>query len=194
MRIAICDDEKTHALDNEKLIKEWSKKNKITVNTDIFSSAEEFLFRWSENHPYDLAIFDIKMKKMTGMELAKIIRKTDNHLQIIFITGLTEHVFEGYEVSALNYLVKPYTPDLLLKTLNKAYDEYKRREQGSLMLSHEGRLIRVPFSEIIYMEIRGHYFDIHTQHGYIKDKKANERNAFLLRQNLVYPVPSFIHS
>jgi len=163
MRIAVCDDETKQIQGNVDLIKKWAARNQVDVNIDMFSSAEEFLFRWSEGQPYDLAIFDIKMRQMTGIELAKTIRKTDNDLQIVFITGVTEHVFEGYDVSALNYLIKPYKPVVFFSTLDKAYDLYKQKEAGALMVSQEGRLIRVPYNEILYMEIRGHYFDIYTR-------------------------------
>ena len=162
MRIAVCDDERDQVHENMDLIHKWAERVKISVNVDTFSSAEEFLFRWSEGQPYDLAFFDIKMKKMTGMDLAKTIRKTDQDLQIIFITGIVDHVFEGYDVSALNYLIKPYAPKLLYASLDKAYALYRQKETGTVLISQEGSLVRIPCNEILYMEIRGHYFDIYT--------------------------------
>jgi len=162
MRIAVCDDEKEHVNGNTSLIQKWAAKNERTVDIDEFSSAEEFLFRYSEGHPYDLAILDIKMKTMSGIELAKMIRKRDQGLQILFITGTTAHVFEGYEVSALNYLTKPYSPARLERSLDKAHAIFKKKEVESLLVSQEGRLTRLPFPEILYMEIRGHYFEIFT--------------------------------
>jgi len=185
MRIAVCDDELDQVQGNVSLIKKWANTKQIAVNIDTFSSAEEFLFRWSEGHPYDVAFFDIKMNKMTGIDLAKSIRKTDDDLQIVFITGVTEHVFEGYDVSALNYLVKPYPPESLFATLNKAYAAYKEKERGALMISHEGRFIRIPFREITHMEIRSHYFDIYTLHmGEFKAKKQMAEMLMLLDQQL----------
>jgi len=162
MRIAVCDDEPMHVEGNVDLINRWAAKNQVMVNIDTFSSAEEFLFRWSEGLPYDIAIFDIKMRKMTGIELAKTIRKSDQDLQIVFITGMEEHVYEGYYVSALNFLTKPYKPSIFYSTLDRAYAIYKKKEVGSLMVSQEGRLIRVPYNDILYLEIRGHYFEIYT--------------------------------
>ena len=185
MRIAVCDDEKTQVHENVELIHTWAKKKPIDVNVDVFFSAEEFLFRWSEGHPYDLAIFDIMMKKLTGIELAKTIRKSDQELQIVFITGIADHVFEGYDVSALNYLIKPYAPELLFNTLDKAHAWFKQRETEALMISQEGRLVRIPYTEIIYMEIRGHYFDVYTRSmGDFRTKKKMDEMLTLLDKHL----------
>jgi DNA-binding LytR/AlgR family response regulator len=185
MRIAVCDDEKNQVHGNVDLIQKWAERKKISVNIDTFYSAEEFLFRWSEGQPYDLAIFDIKMKKMTGMDLAKAIRKTDQDLQIIFITGITDHVFEGYDVSALNYLIKPYAPRLFFSSLDKAYTLFKQKETGTLLISQEGNLIRIPFKEISHMEIRGHYFYIYTlSMGDFKTKKQMDDMLTLLDKHL----------
>jgi len=185
MRIAVCDDEAAQVQGNIDLIKKWAAKNQVDINIDTFSSSEEFLFRWSEGQPYDLAIFDIKMRKMTGMDLAKTIRKTDKDLQIVFITGVVEHVFEGYDVSALNYLTKPFKPGLFASTLDKAYALYKQKEVGALMVSQEGRLVRVPYNEILYLEIRGHYFDIYTRSmGNFRMKKQMDDMIKLLDPQL----------
>ncbi|MCL2400112.1 MAG: LytTR family DNA-binding domain-containing protein [Defluviitaleaceae bacterium] len=181
MRIAVCDDEKVQVHGNVEIIQKWATHRKVGVHIDTFSSAEEFLFRWSEGQPYDLAIFDIQMRKMTGIDLAKTIRKKDNDLQIVFITGITAHVFEGYNVDALNYLIKPYAPQLFVKTLDKAHALFKQKETGSLMVSQEGRLIRIPYAEISHMEIKGHYFDIYTltMGDFRMKKKMDEMIAML---------------
>ena len=194
MRIAICDDEAAQVHANVDLIQKWAAGNHVDVNIDTFVSAEEFLLRWSEGQPYDLAIFDIKMRKMTGVDLAKIIRKTDQDLPIVFITGVIEHVLEGYEVSALNYLLKPFPVSQLYKTLDKAYAIFSQKERGTILISQEDRLIRVPYSEILYMEIRGHYFDIYTlsTETYRTKKQMEEMLSLLDKQLFIRCHRSYI--
>ena len=185
MRIAICEDDKEQICANADLIQKWASSSKVDVNIDSFFCAEEFLLRWSEGQPYDLAIFDIKMRKITGMELAKIIRKTDQDLQIVFITGIVDYVLEGYDVSALNYLVKPYAQSQLYKTLDKARAIFTQKEAGTILVSQEDRLIRIPYKEILYMEIRGHYFDIYTHSmGNFRTKKQMSDMLSLLDKHL----------
>ena len=185
MRIAVCDDEMVQVHNNVDVIQKWAANRQANINVDMFSSAEEFLLRWSGVQAYDLAIFDIKMRNMTGIDLAKAIRKKDKSLQIIFITAFGGYVFDGYDVAALNYLLKPYPPELFITTLDRAYDIYKQKEAGSLMISQEGRFIRIPYIEIIHMEIRGHYFDIYTfTMGNFRAKKKMDEMLAMLDKHL----------
>ena len=185
MRIAICDDELEQVRANVNLIQEWATKRQFDINIDTFSSAEAFLYRWSEGYPHDLAILDIKMKAMTGMELAKTIRKKDNDLQILFITGIEENALEGYDVSALNYLIKPFEPTKFTQILDKAYNVFMQKEAGALLVSQERQFIRVPYPEIIYLEIYGHYFTIHTiTMGTFRMKKKMDDMLALLDKRL----------
>lgn len=173
MYIAICDDEQMTVLDTEKQIKQWAKARKVSVSISKFSSAEEFLFHWSDAPICDLVILDIKMKKMTGMELARLIRKTDSELQIVFISGLKDFAIDGYDVSALSFLIKPYSSEQFFSTLDRAYAIYDKKEQSSLLVTQEKHIIKIPYYEIVYIEVHGHYCDIFTQSmGCIKTKKS----------------------
>ena len=185
MRVAVCDDESDQVFGIVNLIQHWAAEKQTDINVDTFTSAEEFMFRWSGGHVYDLIVLDIKLKKMSGIDLAKSIRETDQVLQIIFITGLAEHVFDGYDVSALNYLLKPFVPELFFKALEKAYALYKRKETENLLISQEGSIIRIPYNEILYMEIHGHYFDIYTiAMGNFRTKKQMDDMLLVLDKRL----------
>ena len=162
MRIAVCDDEKDQVQINVQLIQKWADAAKILVTVDPYSSAEGLSFCLSDVRPYDLAILDIKMRNMSGMDLAKLIRRNDKNIQFIFITGLEEHTIEGYDVSALKYIIKPFKPEKLFEALNQAYLLYKQNDTGSLIVKHDGVLQSIPFDEIMYMEKHLHDFDIYT--------------------------------
>lgn len=185
MRIAVCDDEPVQVEGNAKLIDRWASARGIAVNMDTFSGAEEFLLRRSEKHVYDLAVLDIKMNEMTGIELAKRLRETDSVMQIIFVTAFPEYAPQGYDVSALNYLIKPYKPQELFKALDRAYDFFKRKESEALVLSDEGRIMRIPYYEILYCEIKGHYFTIYTlSMGQFQVKMKMDELLSVLDRNL----------
>lgn len=79
-----------------------------------FSSGEGLL-RWVENHPGELNLIflDMEMGQLDGMETARRLRQIEESLPLVFVTGYTEHVFEGYTVGALGYLLKPVREDQL---------------------------------------------------------------------------------
>ncbi|WMJ88128.1 LytR/AlgR family response regulator transcription factor [Anaerocolumna sp. MB42-C2] len=107
LRIAICDDE-NRARDMlrfslEKILEE----NKEEVVYEFSSGAGAV--RWLKQHPgeIDLLFLDVEMEGISGIETARQIRKFDQNLKIVFVTGYPDFVFDGYRVQALDYLLKP---------------------------------------------------------------------------------------
>ena len=104
MRIAICDDEESQRALIEKYLYEWAEARSLILETVAFSDAEQFLFEWEEDKRYDLLVLDIEMGAINGMDLAKRIRREDEEIPIVFITGYESYMAQGYEVSAMQYL------------------------------------------------------------------------------------------
>ena len=65
------------------------------------------LFENPESFPFDLLLLDIELEKMNGIALAKKIREKDDSIMLAFLSNRKEYVFEGYEVQAIRYLLKP---------------------------------------------------------------------------------------
>lgn len=169
-RLAICDDSITDAEFVEGILNSWAMQRKITIQTKIFSSAESFLFEYAENKSFDILLLDIEMNGMDGVTLAKRVRKEDETLQIIFITGYSEYIAEGYEVAALHYLVKPVKKQKLMEVLDRALEKQKEN-QCCLNLEHSGEMVRIPFYQIRYLEVQHNYVTIHCKNDY-KVKRA----------------------
>ena len=120
MRIGICEDNETQVKLLKKMIGIWEQKHKHQIDVISYHSAEAFLFAY-EKEDFDILLLDIQMGDMSGMDLAKKLRETNNDVVIIFITALKDFVLEGYEVDALHYLIKPVEKEKLYETLQKAY-------------------------------------------------------------------------
>lgn len=166
MRIAICDDEQAQLSLLEKYLLEWGEEHNIPIDTKLFSSAESFLFSWEEDKGYDLLIFDIEMGKMNGMELAGIIRKQDEELPILFITGYDSYMAQGYEVSALHYLLKPVHKEKLFAVLDRRKKQRERNDNvEKILFKTENGSMSLPLSQIWYVEAYSHYCVLHTQDG-----------------------------
>lgn len=107
LEIIICDDEKALRKNLRKIIATELDLCGIAYHIMEYSSGEELL---QELHVYDYQILflDIEMKHLNGIETAKKLRAMHSTAQIIFVTSLQDFVFQGYEVRALNYIMKPY--------------------------------------------------------------------------------------
>jgi len=185
MRIAICDDEEAQRALIEKYLFEWAEAQGLTLETVTFSDAEQFLFDWEEDKRYDLLILDIEMGTINGMDLAKRIRKEDEEIPIVFITGYENYMAQGYEVSAMQYLLKPMYKDKLFTVLDKL-KKVKKVETKLPFQTEEGMVFVAP-SEIWYVEATGHYSTLHTveashllRHSFSEMlKRLSEQNSYV---------------
>lgn len=163
-KIAICDDVEQDAQYITSAVMKWAQKENYSVDIQAFSSAESFLFQYAEQKNYDILLLDIEMKNLNGIELAKKIRKDNNTVQIIFITGFPDFVWEGYEVSALHYLIKPVSYEKLFQILNRAVDKLNKSEIA-LFFAVDGETLRVDASKIVSIEAFAHSCIVTTTHA-----------------------------
>lgn len=191
VHIAICDDEKVQTDYLKLLVKDWAAKSKIVVQVDLFSSAESFLFESEENQVFDIIILDIEMGEMNGVELAKKVREKDKLVQIIFITGYMEYISAGYDVEALNYLLKPVDEKKFVEVMNRASERLKMEEK-KLVLHTKESTVKISQRQIRYVEVNRNYLTIHAEDKYnLKmtlgemEKKLDERFVRVSRSFLV---------
>lgn len=131
------------------------------VHIDTFTSAENFLFHYAEESDYDILLLDIEMGAMDGVTMAKRVRKDNEAVQIVFITGFDDYISEGYEVSALHYLMKPVKQEKLSAVLNRAAAAMQKAERV-ILLTVGGRIQRLPVSRVQYVEAFSHTVAIVT--------------------------------
>jgi Response regulator of the LytR/AlgR family len=160
VRIAICEDEKVFSDQLVEYINEWGNANSVFVEIFIYNSAEEFLFIWSENENFEVLFLDIKMKTMTGIELAKMMRKTNKNIQIIFTTNMKEYVFAGYAVSAMQYLLKPISKKDCFICLNKVNEINNNKKY--YIFNDLGKTVKMLITDIICFELSSHIATMYT--------------------------------
>lgn len=177
-RIAICDDEQPQIEYLTSVVSAWSNENGHICEIRTFPSAEAFLFAYEDDNAYDILLLDIEMKHITGVDLAKSIRKKDQTVQIIFITGYSEYISEGYEVAALHYLMKPVSQHKLFSVLDRAAEKIKQNEK-CLNLPLSGEMVRVPLHEIKYLDVHQNYVTVHGKADYTVKRTLGEFEGLL---------------
>lgn len=169
INIALCDDEHTEIIYLYSLIRRWAASRDINVRLADYESAESFLFSYEDNRTVDILMLDIQMKNIDGIELARHIRKHNDTVQIIFITGYPDFIAEGYDVCALHYLMKPVKEDKLFEVLNKAAERISKVIQ-TLLIQTSDATIKVPLDDIRYIEAFAHYIVVQTKAAAIETR------------------------
>ncbi len=114
INVSLCDDNDSERTYIKSLVDGWAESTGRDIVLSEYPCAEAFLF--SDCGSAQILLLDIEMPGMNGVELAKKLRKENRLLQIIFITGYSEYISEGYDVAALHYLLKPVSADKLYNT------------------------------------------------------------------------------
>lgn len=160
-KIAICDDSDADREYVLNMVNRWAAGVGYVVHIDSFSSAENFLFHYVEENDYDILLLDIEMGAMDGVTMAKQLRNGNDTVQIIFITGYSDYISEGYEVAALHYLMKPVKEEKLSSVLDRAIEKLSKNEKV-LNFEVRGEMIRVPIYQIRYADVLGNYVTVHA--------------------------------
>lgn len=192
-RIAICEDEKVVLDFESSLVKAWADEKGCPLQLDSYISSEQFLFESEDKEPYDLLIFDIQMKNMNGMDLAKKLRERGCDSVIIFVTGVPDYAIEGYEVGAIRYILKPVKEAVLKELLDNVWSERQKKAEDYFVLGQGADLEKISFEKIIYIEARGHYvflkgsdFEREWKAGFTETSGAFDgKGFFCLRRGLM---------
>lgn len=161
LKIAICDDEQP--------IREYLKKltEKCTeAEISMFANGGELL---AESTGYDVILLDISLDqgedtgRLNGMDIARKIRETSDAV-IIFVTALKEYVFEGYDVGAFHYLLKPIDEQKFMEVMGRAVRLIQsKKNAGSLIIKADSHYIKIPVDNIIYAENAARKIVLHTK-------------------------------
>ena len=164
--IAIVEDDKTQAASLKEYLLRYAAENGEAFAVKTFSNAVIFL----ENYTavYDVVFMDIKMPYLNGIAAAHKLRELDKGVLLFFITSLTQYAIRGYEVDALNYIVKPVEYNEFALKFKKAVDRLAEKKSGELLVPTDMGYKKISPAEIYYVEVRGHHCKYHTTEGEYK--------------------------
>lgn len=170
MHILLCDDEEAQLLLLKKAVESYFNEKQIPFVIHSYSSAESLLMDRDKGELADLALLDIQMGEMDGIELAKRLRYLNPTMSILFITAMTEYIYESFQLNAINYLLKPFDQDKLYVCLDQAVNLMKC--DCSLLIQCDKELIKIDLDNLIRVESNGHYLRLITQNQTYSIKKS----------------------
>ena len=162
MTICYCEDEPAQAKSFAIEIDQWAKNKNIAVHTDLFESAEEYLFKAGKS-VYDVIFLDISMRGQNSMELARQIREKEKDVILVFVTSDASYVFDGYEVGAYRYLMKPVEAKKLWEILDYTRVQRAAEEDNYILVKKDSQSVRVNLRDVLYIEAQKHYVNLHLE-------------------------------
>ena len=167
MKIAIVDDLKTELDLLRGYLNDFANEQAIEISIDSFESGDIFLAQFKGQ--YDLIFMDIDMPGLNGIDTARAIREIDENVVLMFVTAMPQYALVGYEVDAIDYVIKPVSyPDFALK-LKKALRYVKQNKADEpLILQTKDGLVTINIRDIYFVEASLHYCIYHTKDGEYK--------------------------
>lgn len=149
LEIVICDDEKALRHDLRKILSQELDLYGEDYLIKEFDCGENLLKSLDANG-FDILFLDIEMKELDGVATATELRKQNVTAEIIFVTSHPDFVFQGYEVQALHYILKPYQKEKILSVLHTALARLGKEKEKYYLIEQRGGSIRLPLSTVKY--------------------------------------------
>lgn len=163
MYIAIVDDNPEDARRLEEYLSRYSLENAFPYRSCLFPCAADFLE--SERSQFDLVIMDIDMPGINGVDAARRLRRDGDKVVLMFVTNMPQYALCGYEVEAIDYVLKPISYQEFALKLQKANRYVQRNQDTQLILQTADGVVTVLSSDILYVESALHYLIYHTKSG-----------------------------
>jgi len=169
LRLAIVEDEQNCIDQLKSYIDRYRREKRTDISVDIFFDGDEIVEQYAGQ--YDIILMDIQMRFMDGMTAAEEIRKADRNVVIIFITNMYQYAVKGYQVDALDYIVKPVEYYSFSQKLDRAVSRIAWNHSTSFIAVYtRGGIYKVDTSRILYIESEGH-----NLHFYIAEQERTDQ-------------------
>lgn len=167
IKIALVEDDPSCKEQTVNYVERFSKENGVEVKIDCFADGLEFLEKYSSD--YTVVFMDIEMPYMNGLNVAKKLREKDECVSLIFMTQMAQYAIKGYEVNAIDYVVKPVAYGTFSDKLKKAIKASEKYIDYDFTVAKKDGKVRLQTSKIYYVEVTDHKLIYHTVDGNLEN-------------------------
>lgn len=162
--IAIVEDDRYYADQLLKYLRRYETEEKVKFNISVFEDGDEIVNTYDAS--YDIILMDIEMKFLNGMSAAEEIRKADDRVIIMFITNMPQYAMKGYQVDALDYILKPVSYAVFKQRMDRAVERATvKTHHQYISIPVRGGIRRLDADDIFYVEISIHDLIFYTAEG-----------------------------
>ena len=163
VNLAIVEDEDSYAEQLTEFINKFQEESGNTFRITRFRDGDEIVTGYRGN--FDVILMDIEMKLMDGMSAAEEIRKMDRDVIIMFITNMTNYAIRGYQVDALDYVLKPVSYFAFSQKLDRAISRISKDKSNTITIEMSSTIKKLDVDSVFYIESEGHNLIFYTDKG-----------------------------
>ncbi len=163
INLAIVEDEDTYAVQLTEFVEKYQEESGNYFKITRFRDGDEITNGYKSQ--FDIILMDIEMKLMDGMTAAEEIRRLDQDVVIMFITNMTNYAIRGYQVDALDYVVKPVSYFAFSQKLDRAIGRIKKSDTNIISIDMPSGVKKLDIDNIFYIESEGHNLNFYTSGG-----------------------------
>ncbi len=163
VRIAIIEDNPSDLTQVTEYLKRYELEHSQSFSVKSFADPIKFLANYRSD--FDLIFMDIELPHLSGIEAAKRLRALDAVAALVFITNVEQFAVNGYEVDALDFVVKPINYYRFCSMMHKALRSISKRAEKEILVRSSTKITRLRISQIYYIEIRDHLLIFHSDQG-----------------------------
>lgn len=182
IKIAIAEDEKKEAEKLESYIRRYGAEHGENYNVSVFTNGIDFV---SSAEPFHIVFLDIDMPLMGGLDAAKKLREADKSACIIFVTNLAQYAVKGYEVDAMDFVVKPIDCPSFESKFKKALYISQSAHTYSIILPLKAGFRKLAVEDIVYVEVQGHILTFHLKDEIVSQRMPLSRAKEMLGEDFV---------
>lgn len=170
VRIAVMDNESAELKEFADCLQFTALELQQEYQIDFYLCGKDLLA--ADYSRYDLICLDIDMPEPDGMMVAAEIRRHDDKVLIMFVTHMAQMAIQGYDVQAIDFVLKPVNRYALLLKMQRILKTLQQQMDAYIRIPDENGFRKISSNDLFYVEVSGHYLFYHTKYGVFRQKES----------------------